>query len=98
MAKRDSNEESLGTAIERLLKVYRLDKRMNEASVINNWSKLMGPMVTRHTREIFLKNGKLHVRLDSSVLRAELEHGKQKIIDMLNKEAGEEVVTSVYLK
>ena len=98
MAKRDSNEESLGQAIERLLKVYQLDGRVQEAKVINGWEKLLGPVVAKHTGEIFIKDRVLHVRLDSAALRQELSFGRSRIVEMLNKEAGSEVITDVLLK
>ena len=96
--KRDSNEETLGDAIDRLMKVYRLDGKLREAKLIEGWEKLLGPMIARQTREIFIKDKILHVRLNSSVLREELSFAKSKLVHRLNEEAGGEVITDVLLK
>ena len=96
--KRESNEESLEAAINRLLKVYRLDAKMSEMSALNSWEKLMGTVITKNTREVFIKDKVLHVRLDSAVIREELTYAKSKIIDMMNASAGREIITDAIFK
>lgn len=98
MSKRDSNEESLKSAIDRLLKVYRLDRKMSEVNIVNSWEKLMGKTIASRTEEIFILNKVLHVRLDSSVLREELSYAKSKIIELINAEAGQPIIEDVVLK
>ena len=48
--------------------------------------------------EVVLKNKTLYVNISSSVLRQELSYGKQKIVELLNKEIGSEVITKVVLR
>ncbi len=98
MAKRKTNEETLGDAIDRLLKTYRLDGKMLELSVIESWSELMGKAISNRTTHIFMKNGKLTVKLSSSVLRNELMLSREKIIAMINSKVGHEVVKELELK
>lgn len=95
--KRDSNNEQLGQVIERLLKAYGLDERMSQLDAINSWERIMGAAVARYTREITIRNGVLTLRLTSSVLREELAFGKEKIIAIMNREAGREIVKEVRL-
>lgn len=94
--KRDSNEQSLGSAIERLLKTYKLDKGVDEAGLISSWAELMGPAISKRTTKLYFKeNGVLHIQLESSTLRNELRFGKQKLIDMLNEKQGKAVVRDI---
>ena len=58
----------------------------------------MGKNVNSYTNEIVLKKNTLYVNLNSSVLRQELSFGKQKIIDLLNKELGKTVIKKIVLR
>ena len=58
----------------------------------------MGNNVNSYTNEIILKKNTLYVNLSSSVLRQELSFGKQKIIDLLNKELGKTIITKIVLR
>ena len=58
----------------------------------------MGSNVNSYTKEITLKNKTLYVSLSSSVLRQELSYGKQKIVDLINKEIGGKIITKIVLR
>lgn len=98
MSKRNSNEESLKTAIDRMLKFYKLDSKLSEVNIVNSWEKIMGKTIASKTEQIFIRDKKLFIRLTSSVLRQELSYAKSKIIELINKEAGSEIVNEVILK
>jgi predicted nucleic acid-binding Zn ribbon protein len=98
VSKRKGNEETLKTAIERLMKVYKLESKMSEVNIVNSWEKLMGKTIASKTEEIFIRDKKLFIRLSSSVLRQELSYAKSKIVELINKEAGTEIVSEVILK
>ena len=97
MAKQKSNEQSIKEAIDLMLRTYGLDGRMKEIRLVDSWEKVMGTPVSKHTREIYIRDRKLFVRLDSAALREELSYGKEKIVKMLNDEAGEKVIDEVIL-
>ena len=94
--KRTSNEAPLKEVIDRWLKAYRLDGKMKELDVINAWPEMMGTAVAHRTREISIKNKTLYLKMDSSVMRDELAHGKQVIIQRVNETAGCELITDVW--
>lgn len=93
-----SNEQSIREAIDLMLRTYGLDGRMKEIRLIDSWEKVMGKPVAKHTREIFIRERKLFVRLDSAALREELSYGREKILKMLNEEAGEQIIDEVVLQ
>jgi hypothetical protein len=56
----------------------------------------MGPAVASRTTEIRIQNKILILKLDSSVMRDELQHGKQIIILRLNEKAGFQMIEDVW--
>lgn len=94
--KRTSNETSLGEAITKILKAYRLDGKMKEIELISKWEDMMGKAVALRTKNISIKNKILYLELDSSVMRDELLNGKSIIIQRLNETAGFEIIRDVW--
>lgn len=94
--KRTSNEAPLKDVLDRWLKAYGLEGKMKEMDVINAWPELMGVAVANRTKQISIKNKKLILKMDSSVMRDELVHGKSIIIDRVNEFAGIELINDVW--
>lgn len=92
MAKRDSNDQALGDVIKELLQQYNLEGKLKQARIIEAWPEVTGEMITRHTRDLYIKGRTLFVKLDSPALKNELSYSKSKIILELNKKVGEDVV------
>lgn len=92
------NEHSLKEVIEHLLKAYKLDDKLSERRLIASWEIVMGAMIAKHTKDLYIKHKQLFVTLDSAALRNELSLAKTKIIKMLNEEVGSEVINDVILK
>ena len=98
MAKRLSNESSIGDILKEIIQANKLQPGMDEVSVKEAWKNLMGNGVNTYTRNIALKGSTLYVELTSAVLREELSYGKDKIIRMINEELRREVVEEVVLR
>lgn len=94
--KRNSNEAPLKEVIDRWLKTFRYDGKMKELDVINAWPELMGAAVAHRTKSISIRNKRLILVLDSSVMRDELAHGKQVIIERINQHAGFAMIEDVW--
>ena len=58
----------------------------------------MGGIIAKHTTGLYVKNKKLYVKLDSSVLRNELHMERTNITNMINKELGKKVIDEVVLR
>ncbi len=98
MARRLSNESSIGDVLKQIIQVNKLQPGMDQIEVKEAWKNLMGNGVNSYTRAIALKGSVLYVELTSSVLRQELSYGKDKIIKMINDELQKEIITSVVLR
>ena len=85
----------LKDSIKALLKVYRLQGKLNEVTVVANWEKVMGKAVALKTKEIYVSNGKLFVRLTSAPLKHELVMAKTRVLELINAAVGEVVVKEV---
>jgi predicted nucleic acid-binding Zn ribbon protein len=86
---------SLKDAISALLKTYNLKTKFNETYLVAFWEKMMGQTIASRTTQIYVKNKVLFLKIDSSPLRNELLMAKTKLIDLINKDVGEEVVNDV---
>ena len=98
MAKRLSNESSIGDVLKQFIETNKLQSGMDKIDVQQAWKSLMGNGVNSYTKEVVLKGSTLYVSLTSAVLRQELSYGKDKIIKMINEELRKEIVTSLVLR
>lgn len=97
--KRNFESKSLKNVIGNIIdNSNKLNSGLNNIKVQNLWREVMGNNVNSYTNEIVLKKNTLYVNLSSSVLRQELSFGKQKIIDLLNKELGKTVIKKIVLR
>ncbi len=69
-----------------------LNKKMEDL-----WTA-MYPQLQTYTGKIQFKDGILTLRLTSATLRQELSFHKQKIMDQLNENLGESLITELILK
>jgi predicted nucleic acid-binding Zn ribbon protein len=92
------NDQKLGDAIKDMLKLYRLDEKIDEHKLIRSWEKAVGPMIARHTTHIHISNKKLVVTIDSAVLRQELLYERTKIVQDLNAMIGSQVIEELVIR
>lgn len=98
MAKRFSEESSIGDVLKQFVTQNKLEGGMDVVNVRDAWKNLMGNGVNNYTTEIQLKGTTLYVALSSSVLREELSYGKDKIIKMINEELRKDLVQTLVLR
>lgn len=94
--KREGEEQPLAQLVGRILKAYGLEDKMKSYDLIAAWPELMGPAVAKRTTDIRIENNTLYLKIDSSVMRDELFHGKQIIIARCNEFVGEELIRDVW--
>ena len=62
------------------------------------WKKSMGPMISGYTHKIYFSKGTLYIKLTSSVLRHELQMGREKLRTNLNEEIGQELIDQIVIR
>lgn len=90
-----TSELSIKDAIEKLLHAYKLKSKVQEAQLVEAWERIMGKLIERHTRDLYIRNKKLYVKLDSAVVRQELTYARSKVLERVNEELGTGTVEEV---
>lgn len=90
-----NNDKPLKEAIEQMLNVYKLKRRFDETSLIAAWPLLMGKAVANRTTQLYIRERKLFIKVDSSVLKNELVMIRSEILKKMNERAGAEVLTEI---
>lgn len=98
MAKRKNEHISISEALQEFVQDNKLQKGLDKVHVREVWNSQMGPAIEKYTTAIKLDRETLYIQLSSSVLREELSYGKEKIVRMLNKELGRELIKKLVLR
>jgi len=92
---RKANDKSLKEAIEQMLQVYKIKQRYDETGIIAAWPNLVGTSVANRTKEIFIHNKKLYLRIESSVIKNELMMIRTQIIEKVNEEVKTSLIDEI---
>lgn len=92
-----NSDRTLGEVIRELIETYRLEGKLNELKVVHAWESVVGTMIAKHTKDIYIRNKKLFVKVDSPALKNELIYSTSVILENLNKEAGTQVIEEIIL-
>ena len=94
----EENTQHIKQVIAALRKDRKLKKGLEKAQIKKLWRDLMSETIDKFTSEITYTNGILTVYLTSSAMREELNRGKDKIINLINKELGENLIKKIIFK
>ncbi len=92
---RKTNDKTLKEAIDQMLQVYKIKKRFDETGIIAHWPQLVGKSVANRTKELFIHDKKLFLRIESSVIKNELMLMRTQIINKINEEAKTTLVEEI---
>jgi predicted nucleic acid-binding Zn ribbon protein len=92
---KSSNEYTLKQAIEALINQYKIEERLSETVVINDWEKIVGKMVARHTKNVHIKKRVLFIEFDNAALRNEMSFAKTRLIDAINKSLKNDAIEDI---
>ncbi|MGY3214649.1 DUF721 domain-containing protein [Mucilaginibacter sp. HD30] len=92
---RKTNDKYLKEALEQMLKVYKIKRRFDETAVAAHWPDLVGKSVANRTKELYIHERKLFLRIESSVIKNELLLMRAQIIEKINTEAGDELINDI---
>ena len=95
---RKADDQPFKEVLEKMIEVYKLKGKLNQSRIKSLWSEMMDPSIVKHTTAIKILRKRLYVDIDSAPLRQELAYGRAKILEMLNKELGEDYLTDVIIR
>jgi predicted nucleic acid-binding Zn ribbon protein len=91
----DPNQNTIGELIKAFYEEHKGPGYLDEVEIVKGWSGIVGPFIAQYTRDLYIKNGVLYVRLTSDSLRAELSYSKNTLLKNLNALVGREVLTDL---
>lgn len=92
---RKANDKSIKEAIEQMMQVYKIKRKFDETGIIAHWPNIVGKAVASRTKEIFVLDKKLFLRIESSVIKNELMVVRNQIIERINNEANTVLIEEV---
>ncbi|MCD4832398.1 MAG: DUF721 domain-containing protein [Bacteroidales bacterium] len=95
---RKKNTQKIDEVVKEYLKAFKIDDKLKEVRLIKSWEEVVGKTIARSTSNIYIKNRKLFVKLNSSVIRNELFMLREGLKKALNDKAGEEIIDEIILK
>ena len=95
---RRSETQSINRAVKDYLKKFNIDEKIKEVHVINNWENFVGKSVARATTNIYIKDNKLFIYTNSSIVRNELLMIKDGLIKRINDFAESSVIRDVIVR
>lgn len=70
---------------------------LTELSVQEAWAQILGPLA-QYSTNLEFKNGALHVRITSAVLRNDLFMERSQLIEKINNAIGRKIVYSIVFR
>ncbi len=95
---RKKNTQKIDDVVREYLKALKIDDKLKEVKLIKSWDDVVGKTIARSTNNIYIKDRKLYVKLNSSVIRNELFMLRDGLKKALNDRAGEELIDEIILK
>lgn len=95
---RKKNTQKIDEVVKEYLKAFKIDDKLKEVKLIKSWEEVVGKTIARSTNNIYIKNRKLFIKLNSSVIRNELFMLREGLKKALNDKAGEKIIDEIILK
>ena len=92
------NTQSIKDVLREYVDSMQMRQKLKESRIEKQWEEMLGKNAASLTRKVWIKNKVLYVYLNSSVLRNEILMMRETIINRINEEAGEVIVTKIVLK
>lgn len=97
-SKRKFEPQTIGKVLDEIVQSKALKSGITNARINELWYELMGSHMTSYTEKITLRGNTLFISLNNAALREELRYGKDKILEMMNKQLGSEILEKIVLR
>ena len=88
---------TLKSALHQFLSQHRHRSKLIQTNIKSNWVNIAGQTIASRTDKLWLKEGKLHLVINSSVLKNELQFHKEKLVSKVNEAMEAKVINDVIL-
>ena len=87
--------EPVSSALSRLFGRLGLERGLLGWRAVDEWPRLVGPRLARHTHAVAFRDGLLHVEVEGSAWMHELGFLKRELVRSINQQLGSECVKDV---
>ena len=87
--------QNLADVLNLCLRQNGLETPLYQHRVIDAWNKIVGPGISAYTKEKFIKNQTLFVKIINPALRADLSMMKSQLVRRLNQSVGSMVIADI---
>ena len=98
MKRRESEPESIGRLVPRVLKDLGFDETVRILRVAERWEEAVGPEIARHCQPVALRGERLDAIVDSSVWCQQLQLRSPEILASLRQVLGDEAPSELWLR
>lgn len=98
MQKKTNHLFTIEEALQMVISDKRIKKGLSENVIRQEWNKIMGETISKHTTGLYLKGTELYIYFNSSVVKNEIIYHKEKAIALINESMGYEAVTDLIIK
>ena len=95
---RRSETSSIKDLVNALMKRYGVDEKIAENRLIMAWEEVLGKTVGKYSRNLYIRNRKLYVTVNSSIVKVELQMIKDQLINRLNEKAGKDIIDQIIIR
>lgn len=85
-------------ALENFLKEKKWSKKIKGYQIVSNWENLVGKEIAQASQPIKIQNKCLFLAVKSNVWANELNLRKGELIEKINREAGEKIISNIMFK
>ena len=94
----EPNQSTVGELIKAFYEEHRGPGYLDEVKIIKGLNGVVGPFIAQYTKDLFIKDGVLLVRLSSDSLRTELGYSKSLLLKNLNNLVGYDLLKDIVFK
>ncbi|NOZ46486.1 MAG: DUF721 domain-containing protein [Chlorobi bacterium] len=90
--------QPLKKVVNEYLKALKIDGKIKKARLVNSYDKIVGKTIAKATNKVYFRDFTFVIEMNSSVMRNELYMLKEKLIQILNEAAGENLIEEIEFK
>lgn len=88
---------NIGSILNQMYKRYHLDTKALELKIKKDWAVIFGPLISKHTTEIKIKDKTLYIKVDNPPLKNEIYLQKHLVVGKVNEFYGEVLIEKIFV-
>jgi predicted nucleic acid-binding Zn ribbon protein len=92
------NTQLLKDVLQQVIQHEDMEPKLQEARILTHWDEMTGEAVAHATRSKYIRNRKLFVYLNSSIIRQQLFMERDELVEKLNRKEESTVIDELVLR